>query len=179
MVKVSFADNPAKRANLPQVSGSTQLPATHKTVTIGAMRVLIADRRTEVRAALALLLGQEPGVEVGGEAHDSAELLCLMEIVRPDVVLLEWGLPGRPIASLVAILHALSWTPRVLVLALREETLGAALAAGADAFASKDQSPERLVAALRALQVEGDRNEREPPIPAGEPLDFSPKRTDE
>jgi DNA-binding NarL/FixJ family response regulator len=142
------------------------------------MRVLIADRRTEVRAALALLLGQEPGVEIGGQARDSAELLSLMETVRPDVVLLEWGLPGRPVARLVAMLHALAWAPRVLVLALREERRGAALAAGADAFASKDESPERLLDALRALQVEGDRDVSEPPAPACEPLDFSPKRTD-
>jgi DNA-binding NarL/FixJ family response regulator len=116
------------------------------------MRVLIADRRTEVRAALALLLSQEPGVVVGGEARDSAELLSLMATVRPDVVLLEWGLPGRPIASLAPMLRAFAWRPLVLILALREETRPAALAAGADAFASKDEPPERLVGALRALQ---------------------------
>jgi DNA-binding NarL/FixJ family response regulator len=124
------------------------------------MRILIADRRTEVRAALSLLLWQQPGVEVQGIARDSAELLAQVEAVRPDVVLLEWDLPGRPAVDLLAALHAPELAPKVIVLALREDVGPAALAAGADAFASKDEPPERLLAALGSLQLEGKRGER-------------------
>ena len=126
---------------------------------VDLMRILIADRRTELRAALSLLLGQQPGVEMRGEACDSAELLAQVEALCPDVIVLEWDLPGEPAADLLAALHASDPSPKVIVLALREEMREAARAAGADAFASKDEPPERLIAALRSLQLEGECEE--------------------
>jgi DNA-binding NarL/FixJ family response regulator len=119
------------------------------------MRILIADRRTEVRVALSLLLGQQPGLEVEGEARDSADLLAQAKALCPDVVILDWGLSGLTGTDLVGALHALEPRPRVIVLALREDVREAALAAGADGFASKDESPDQLVTTLRALQSEG------------------------
>ena len=124
------------------------------------MRILIADCRTEVRAALSLLLGQQPGMEVGGEAHDRAELLAQAEAYGPDVVILDWGLSRRAGADLVETLHTLHPRPKVIVLALREDVREAALAAGADGFASKDEPPDRLVAALHSIQLEGEYAKR-------------------
>ena len=69
-------------------------------------------------------------------------------------------LPGEPAVDLLAALHVSNPSPKVIVLALREEVRSAASAAGADAFASKDESPERLVEALRSLRLESERGER-------------------
>ncbi len=56
------------------------------------MRILIADRQAQVRFALRTLLGQQPRLEVVGEAATAEELLAQAERTRPDLVLLHWRL---------------------------------------------------------------------------------------
>jgi len=121
------------------------------------MRVLLADGQTKVRSALHLLLDQQSGLDVVGEAADAESLLTLVEMTPPDLLLIDWELPGRQAADL---LHALrECRPHLSVIALsgQPEARRAALAAGADAFVSKGDPPERLLAALgdcrRRLQV--------------------------
>ena len=120
------------------------------------MRVLIADDQPQVRSALQLLLKQEPGVAVVGEAENVEEALELAAVRRPDLVLLDWELPGRQAAGLPkktkpGLLPALrARCPHMKVVALsgRPEARQAALAAGADVFVSKGDPPERLLAAV-------------------------------
>lgn len=120
------------------------------------MRVLIADRRQEIRAALGLLLSQEPDIRVVGEAGNSQELLAGLEAVRPDVVLLDCALPGLPTADLLAQLHARDSNLRVLILCSKTEREQAALAAGVRTFIDKTAHPKQLVTALRVLQLESE-----------------------
>lgn len=120
------------------------------------MRVLIADDQPQVRSALQLLLKQEPGVAVVGEAENVEEALELAAVRRPDLVLLDWELPGRQAAGLPkktkpGLLPALrARCPHMKIVALsgRPEARQAALAAGADVFVSKGDPPERLLAAV-------------------------------
>ena len=119
------------------------------------MRVLIADDQPQVRSALRLLLNQEQGVRVVGEAGDAEQALELAAVWRPDLVLLDWELPGQGTLSAPdspeCLLPALrTCCPRAKVVALsgRPEARQAALAAGADAFVSKGDPPERLLAAV-------------------------------
>jgi len=120
------------------------------------VRVLIADDQPQVRSALQLLLKQEPGVAVVGEAENVEEALELVAARRPDLVLLDWELPGLRAADVPkkakpGLLPALrARCPRVKVVALsgRPEARQAALAAGADVFVSKGDPPERLLAAV-------------------------------
>jgi DNA-binding NarL/FixJ family response regulator len=115
------------------------------------VRVLIADDRSEVRSALRLLLEQEACAQVVGEiaaAHDLGERLCAL---RPDVVLLDWELPGLSDPAALRSLHLAQPQARIIVLSSLPEVSDAALAAGADAFVSKVEPPEQLLAALRAL----------------------------
>ena len=63
--------------------------------------VLIADRAFEVRQALRLVCEESPGLVVAGEASDSRELLASVRTVRPDMLFLEWDLPGLPTAALI------------------------------------------------------------------------------
>jgi DNA-binding NarL/FixJ family response regulator len=120
------------------------------------MRVLIADDQPQVRSALRLLLKQEPGVTVVGEAEDTQQALELAAGQRPDLVLLDWELPGpwaaQPLKNagqhLLPALRARCPQVKVVALSGRPEARQAALAAGADAFVSKGDPPERVLAAV-------------------------------
>lgn len=115
------------------------------------MRVLLADHHSEVRWALRTAIKEEPGLVVVGEALESETLLSKVQALRPDLVLLEWELPGRPVTELLASLHALNNGCQVIVLSRQPECETAALETGADAFISKAAGPEALLTALRGL----------------------------
>ncbi|MBC7334651.1 MAG: response regulator transcription factor [Clostridia bacterium] len=115
------------------------------------LRVLIADGRARVRSALRLLLIQEPGVSVVGEAEDAARALSLALERRPDLVLLDWELP--PLGGPAVLARLRTARPGLAVIALSgwPEARRAALASGVDAFVSKGDPPERLLAAVRGF----------------------------
>ena len=121
------------------------------------MRILIADNQSAVRSAVRLLLEKGLELDVVGEAADSDELLAQLESLRPDILLLDWDLPGWSTASLFDAFGELDRQPRVIVLGVKPESRQSALAAGADAFVSKGDPPRRLLTAIQALPVEGQR----------------------
>jgi DNA-binding NarL/FixJ family response regulator len=107
------------------------------------VHILLADDQAKVRSALRLLLEQQPGVQVTGEAANAAELLG--QKACADLVLLDWELPGlAPDDTLLALRPHL----KIIALSGRPQARQAALEAGADAFVSKIDPPERLLAAL-------------------------------
>jgi len=112
------------------------------------MRILIADGQSSVRYALHILLQRQSGIEVVGEAIDAQELLARIEAASPDLVLLDWELPGLPRRALLAAMR--NAVPNLTVIALsgRSEDSPLALEAGADAFVSKVEPPERLLSAI-------------------------------
>jgi DNA-binding NarL/FixJ family response regulator len=112
------------------------------------MRVLIADDQPQVCSALRLLLMQEPDIAIVGEAEDLEQALEQIAGQRPDLVLLDWELPGQNSDS--ALVELRTVRPGLVVIALsgRPEARRAALAAGADAFVSKGDPPERLLAVV-------------------------------
>ena len=93
------------------------------------MRILLADEQTRVRSALEILLCQEPGVSIVGEAGEGKELWAQVRAIQPDLLLLDWGLPDlAAIGSLPALQRA---CPKlsVIVLSSRPEARLEALAA--------------------------------------------------
>lgn len=129
------------------------------------IRILVADSDPRVRSALQTLLAPEGQPIVIRESTDVGSLAVQVKEFKPDLVLLEWELPGRPAAALLFALHGLDAKPRVLVLSTRPEAEQAALALGADAFISKGDPPERLMAIFREL-LRGLRESPEgPPRP--------------
>lgn len=115
------------------------------------MRVLLADGQTQVRSALQILLKQQPGVSVVGEVSEAHSLLAQLDATRPDLLLLDWSLPGLATVGSVAALRQLYPHVTVIVLSGRPEACREATAAGAHAFVSKADPPEQLLAALHAL----------------------------
>lgn len=115
------------------------------------MNLYLADDDARARAALRLLFEQQPRMCVAGEAASGQALLAALLTAAPDVVLLDWELPGPPAPAVVAGIRALCPAARVVALSGRIEAYRAALAAGADAFVSKGDPPERLLGTLRIL----------------------------
>ncbi|MES9523954.1 response regulator [Streptomyces capoamus] len=118
-------------------------------------RVLVVDDQFLIRAGLAGLLDAAPGFEVVGEAADGEEAVRLAAETRPDVVLMDIRMPGvNGIEATERILaQAADRPPRVLVLTTfdLDEYVYGALRAGASGFLLKDSGPERLLAAVTAV----------------------------
>jgi DNA-binding NarL/FixJ family response regulator len=116
------------------------------------MRLFIADANQDLRVGLQLRLYQEPGMPVVGMAVRTKGLLTQVTASQPDVLLLDWFLPGRPAADVLADLQVLEQRPRIIVLSVKPETESAALAAGADAFFAKTASSDGLMAILHKMR---------------------------
>lgn len=118
------------------------------------MRILIADPQPKVRFALRVLLEQQPRLQVVGEAGDAEELVGQVESACPDAVLLGWELSGIPLERLMQELREAC--PQLVVIALsgRLEAKRAAAALGADAFVSKSNPPEQLLAAIASCECQ-------------------------
>lgn len=114
-------------------------------------RILVADGDARVRSALHTLLQQEPTQIAVRESGDIGSLALQIKQFKPDLILLDWELPGRPAAALLFALHGLDYEPKVIVLSTRPESEGDALAVGADAFVCKGDPPERLLDSFRTM----------------------------
>ena len=112
------------------------------------MRILLADHESNVRYGLRVLLEERSEFEVVGEVADAEELLAQIEAACPDLVLLSWGLPGLAGVDLLPALRDVCDDLYVIVLSGRPEARQAILDAGANAFISKVESPEQLLAAI-------------------------------
>lgn len=113
-------------------------------------RVLLADDNDQLRSALALLLETRIGVVIVGEARSLEELWAGLAAAQPDVVVLDWELPGEPRAGRVEALRIAVPGVRVIVTSARPEAAAQAYAAHADAFINKADPPEAILALFRA-----------------------------
>jgi DNA-binding NarL/FixJ family response regulator len=115
------------------------------------IRVVIADDHRVVRDGLCYLLGQEPDVEVAGEAGDGRQTLDVVAATRPDVLLLDLYMPGLDGHGVLAALQDAPHRPAVVVLtsATDDEHLVRAMHTGAIAYLLKTAPAEEVVAAVR------------------------------
>ena len=119
------------------------------------IRVLLADDQALVRAGFASLLGDEPDIEVVGEAADGEEAITLARQLRPDVVLMDIRMPGTDgLAATRAIAadEQLAGS-RVVILTTFEQDdyIFEALRVGASGFLVKDAEPAELLRAVRVV----------------------------
>ena len=117
-----------------------------------SLRVLIADDHPIFRAGLARTV-VDAGMQLLGEAHDGHEALSLVSALEPDVILMDVNMPG--INGVEATRQILAAEPDTAVLILTmhddDETVRAALRAGARGYLVKGADAERIVAAVRAV----------------------------
>ena len=112
--------------------------------------VLLAAPQPDVRAALRLLL-LDLNMEVVGAAADWPTILALAPECQPDMLLVDWELitldSGNTLTQLRAVCPA---TVVIVLISQLDARHQAALSAGADAFISKGEMPDRIADRLRA-----------------------------
>lgn len=115
------------------------------------MCILLADDNPEVRSALRLLLEQEPLLASIIEVSDVASLFACLQENCPLAVLLDWELPGPNRSNLLDVLHLFCPGMKVIALSSRYEARQEALVTGVDAFVSKTEPSELVLATLYSL----------------------------
>jgi len=119
------------------------------------IRVLVADDQTLVREGLVTLLGLLPGVEVAGAARDGEEAIELAARLRPDVVLMDLRMPRMDGVEATRRLAAAEPAARVVVLTTYadDESIFAALQAGALGYLTKDSGADDIALAVRTVHA--------------------------
>jgi len=127
------------------------------------MQALVATEQADLRLAIELYLVEEPGMDVVGTVSEAAGLRSLARITRPDLIMLDWDLPGHSPTNLVTELKRIDSRPQVIVLGKELEQRPVVLAAGADAFVLKGDPPGRLLTAIRQARARRAAVERQIP----------------
>ncbi len=120
-------------------------------------RVLVVDDQTVIREGLTLLLGLLPGIEVVGSAGDGEAALRMIEAERPDVVLMDLRMPRMDGVEATRRVRATFPDTQVVVLTTYsdDESVFAALQAGARGFLTKSADAEEISRAIAAV-MRGD-----------------------
>lgn len=124
------------------------------------IRITLIEDHDLTRVGMRTALQQRPGFQVIGEAANGTEGLKMLTSLKPDVAIVDIGLPDidgieltRRFRQAQAAMEDQPST-KVLILTLQdqEDTVLAAFAAGADSYCMKDVSLDQLVDALRVTQ---------------------------
>ena len=117
------------------------------------IRVLLVDDHPVLRGGLKALLGLEPDVEVVGDVGTGEEGIERVRALRPDVVVMDLGMPGMGGLEATRQIAALGLGTKVIVLTshAEEEYLFAVLDAGASGYVKKSGAEDDLVVAIRLV----------------------------
>jgi DNA-binding NarL/FixJ family response regulator len=119
------------------------------------VRVLVADDQKLVRDGLSLLLGMLPGVEVIGTAVDGTDAVRQAQAARPDVVLMDLSMPNCDGVEATRLIVGRQPDVRVVVLTAfaDDESVFAALRAGARGYLTKNADAGEILQALSAVRA--------------------------
>jgi two-component system response regulator NreC len=150
--------------------------------------IVLADDHRVVRSGLRLLLQGEEGMHVVGEVGNAEAALRMLELRKPDVLVLDLNMEGKTSLSAIRELVAAGSTTRVVVLTMQDDPAWAreAMQAGAAGYVLKEAADEELVAAIRAAASGGTylnpalgaRLAAAPAEPAGPPDDLTEREVD-
>jgi len=113
------------------------------------LRILLADDKYEIRSALNLFLTSRLDLELIIEARDMEHVMAQLEDAHPDLIILDWELPGRPTRERISILRALVPDLKIIIINSKPELQQQVLAEGADAFVCKTDPPSRLLEVIQ------------------------------
>ncbi len=115
------------------------------------MKVLLADGQAKERALLRWLLAQDSEIYLVGEATEAQDVLAHVQAEHPDLLLLDWELPGLQDTDLLLTLRCLGCPLQVVAFGKGQEAGREAAAAGANAFVSKEEPVEQLLNTVRKV----------------------------
>jgi DNA-binding NarL/FixJ family response regulator len=121
------------------------------------IRCLIADDHVLVRQGIRRLLQDESDVEIVGEAGDAAEALKGVMELRPDIVLMDIGMPGFSSFDATRVIQTDYPQTRVIFLTMHEsqDYVMQGLQAGAAGYLLKDTPADKLASVLRDVHRGG------------------------
>jgi two-component system response regulator NreC len=117
------------------------------------LRILLADDHIVMRTGLRVLLERQPNLEVVGEAENGRDSIQLAASLRPDVVVMDVGMPV--LNGIEATKTIVTEDPNIAVVILSmhadESYVMRALKAGARGYLLKDSAPADLLGAIQAV----------------------------
>jgi DNA-binding NarL/FixJ family response regulator len=116
------------------------------------IRVLIADDHPVFRFGLRALLSATPDLEVVGEATGGAEAVALAAALQPDVIVMDLNMPD--LNGLEATRRILPTSPHIAILVVTmfdDDSVFAAMQAGARGYLLKGAEPEATLRAIRTV----------------------------
>jgi DNA-binding NarL/FixJ family response regulator len=121
---------------------------------VGVLRILIADDHELARDGIRSLLEDHPGWQVCGEAKDGREAVVNASSLKPDICLLDIGMPNLNGLDAARQILAILPETRILILTVHdsEQMVREVLATGARGFLLKSDAGRDLVAAVEALE---------------------------
>lgn len=114
-------------------------------------RVLIIDADRTVRSSIALLLKHKFGIREISEINDAGLLFERMQQHHPDLILLDWELPGLDVTWILSEFYRSGIHPVLIAMSTHTENEPWALASGADAFLNKRASGEEVLKLLQGF----------------------------
>jgi DNA-binding NarL/FixJ family response regulator len=117
------------------------------------IRVLLVDDQSLLRKGFRMILEDEAGIQVVGEASDGEEAVAMATQLHPDVILMDVRMPGTDGIEATTRIIAAGSTSRVLILTTfdLDEYAFAGLRAGASGFLLKDVPVEELIGAIQVV----------------------------
>lgn len=116
------------------------------------IRILIADDHAIVREGLRQVLSVQPDMEVSGEAEDGCQALEIAKSLRPDVIVLDIGMPGLSGLDVIALIREALPGTQMVVLSMhaKESYVHQALSSGAIGYVLKASPSSDVLEAIRA-----------------------------
>jgi DNA-binding NarL/FixJ family response regulator len=118
------------------------------------MKIVIVDDHVLFREGLAAIIRSESDIEIVGQAGNVREAIEMIEVLKPDMVLMDFGLPDGTGADATRTILQEHPDCKVVFLTMSEhdEDLFAAIRSGAKGYLLKNMRPAKLVSSLKAVQ---------------------------
>ncbi|PAW74862.1 MAG: hypothetical protein B9S38_02850 [Verrucomicrobiia bacterium Tous-C4TDCM] len=117
------------------------------------IRIVVVDDHYVVREGLRSLIERQADFVFAGQATNGAEAIEVHRELKPDVIIIDLGLPVLSGVEAIRAIHKSTPEARILVLSNFEgdEDIHNSFAAGASGYILKHRSGEQIVPAIRAL----------------------------